>query len=200
MNFNLQSQTVLVLNKYWQAIHVKNPMDAISMMYTNNAVALHVEGDSLMQPLSWKQWIELPYCENEYYVNTVSLKIRVPKIIILSKFSKVPLKRPKLTKKSIWKRDNFTCQYTGKKIKEDEGNIDHVLPKSKGGSSDWTNLVLACKDVNQRKGDKTPEQAGLTLIKQPTVPTVNTATNAIENKFNIKEWDMFLNKKHTRDS
>ena len=195
MNTNLQSQSVLVLNKQWQAIHVKNPMDAISMMYANTATGLLVKGCDIMQPLSWDQWVNLPHDSEEKYIHTASLSIRIPKIIILSKYSRVPLKRPKLTKKNIWKRDNYTCQYTGKRIQEGEGNIDHITPRSKGGATDWTNLVLACKDVNQKKGDKTPEQAGLTLLKTPTVPSAFLSTDNIENKFNIKEWDIFLRKK-----
>ena len=192
---NLNQQTVLVLNKNWQAIQVKNPMDAVTMMYTGAAAALHVDNGVILQPLSWKEWITLPYNAEESYIKSTTLNVRIPKIIILAKFGKVPIKRPKLTKKSIWKRDNYTCQYTGKKIKEDEGNIDHIQPKSKGGKSDWTNLVLTCKDVNYRKGNKTPEQAGLKLIKQPTAPQPDISTNSIENKFNIKEWDLFLRKK-----
>jgi len=194
MSDNLNLQTVLVLNKHWQAIGTKSPLEAISMMYTNTATGLNIDHDN-MQPLSWKQWIELPYSEKAGYIHTVSLKVQVPKVIILCKYSKVPMKRPKLSKKNVWKRDNYTCQYTGKKIKDGEGNIDHVVPRSKGGKSDWGNLVLACKDVNSRKGDLTPEQAGLKLIKIPTVPAASTSTDVIENKFNVAEWDLFLKKK-----
>lgn len=199
MNMNnsdpLEQYTVLVLNKYWQAIHVKTPLEAISMMFANTATALYVENQDVMQPLSWSQWLELPFVQNERYVHTVSLKIRIPKIIILSKFNKVPQKRPKLNKKNIWVRDNFTCQYTGKKLKKDEGNIDHVIPKSKGGRTDWNNLVLASKEVNQRKADNIPEKVGLELLKKPSVPPLANTTDLIVNSHNIAEWDIFLKKR-----
>jgi len=192
----LHSNTVLVLNRQWQAINVKTPLDAVSMMYANTATALHVQGSDIMQPLSWRQWVELPHNEDEYYINSVNLKIQIPKIIILAKYNRVPLKRPKLSKKNIWLRDNFTCQYTGKKIKRTEGNIDHIVPRSKGGKTDWSNLVIACKEINQLKADKTVEQAGLKLIKPPGDPGVKLSTDLISNVHNIKEWDLFLKKKH----
>ena len=194
-SIDLLSNTVLVLNKFWQAIHVKSPLEAVSMMYSNTATALFVQGEDFLQPLSWQQWIELPYDESERHINSVNLKIRIPKVIILSKFNKVPLRRPKLTKKNIWLRDNFTCQYTGKKIKRSEGNIDHVIPKSEGGKSDWSNLVIACKEINQMKADKSPEQVGLRLIKPPLDPGTLPVTELIGNPHNIQEWDMFLNKR-----
>ncbi len=196
MNHNyLEQHTVLVLNKNWQAINVKTPFEAISMMYANTATVLHVEGTDIMSPLSWNQWVELPYDENQQYINTTNKKIRVPKIIILAKYNKVPQRRPRLSKRNIWLRDNFTCQYTGKRIKKSEGNIDHVIPRSKGGKTDWSNLVIACKEINQLKADRTPEQAGLKLIKPPAEPKLNTATDFITNNFNVKEWNLFLNNK-----
>ena len=191
----LEQHIVLVLNRNWQAIHVKTPLEAVSMMYANTATVLYVEGEEIFQPMTWNQWIALPYDENELYINTVNSKIRVPKIIILAKYNKVPQRRPKLSKRNIWLRDDFTCQYTGKKLKKSEGNIDHVVPKSKGGKTDWSNLVIACKEINQLKADKPPEQAGLKLIKPPSEPTSHIATDFINNNFNVKEWDIFLNKK-----
>lgn len=192
---HLEQHTVLVLNKNWQAIHVKTPFEAISMMYANTATALHVSGEEIMQPLSWSQWAQLPYDDNEKYINTVNNKIRVPKIIILAKYGKVPQRRPKLSKRNIWLRDNYTCQYTGKKIKKNEGNIDHIIPKSKGGKTDWSNLVIACKEINQLKADRTPEQAGLRLIKPPADPGTHPVSEFINNPFNVTEWEIFLKKK-----
>lgn len=120
------------------------------------------------------------------------MKIKVPKIIVLSRFDKIPYKRPKFTTKNIWIRDNGICQYTGKKLTSKCGNIDHIIPKSRGGKTDWTNCVLAHKDINAKKANKTPEESGLQLIRKPYIPKDLPVSLYIKNKHNIKEWNAFL--------
>ena len=188
----LDKQTVLVLNRNWQAIGVKSPADTFSMLMTDSATGLDIRGLDHMEPLRWKDWINLPVSEGDDFVQTVNKKIKIPKVIVLSKFDKVPKKRPRLSQKNIWVRDNFTCQYTGKKLKPGEGNIDHIIPKSKGGTTTWTNCVLVCKKVNATKANRTPTEAGLKLIKSPEPPKEMPATNYIYNRYKIKEWDVFL--------
>lgn len=189
---HLYSEIVLVLNKNWQAINVTTTNNAISMMYVGNAIGLHVQGNDNMIPLKWDEWIKLE-CNDEFHIKTINGKIKIPKIIILCNYNKVPKKRPKFTNKNIWKRDNGVCQYTGKKLNPNEGNIDHIIPKSKGGTSDWSNCVLAHKEVNAKKADRTPEEAGLKLIKQPYSPKELPTTFYIRNNHNIEEWNIFLN-------
>lgn len=195
MRWILKRHSVLVLNRNWQAIDVKTPLEALGMMFSGDATGLQVVGPENMIPLKWEDWTSLPYNEGEEYVYTVRGKIRIPKIVILCVYDKVPKKRPKFTAKNLWQRDEGICQYTGKKLTPNEGNIDHVLPKSRGGRSTWTNCVLSHKDVNAQKGDKTPSEAGLKLIRQPQEPQSLPTTFYIENKYNIKEWDDFLFKK-----
>lgn len=188
----LKRHSVLVLNRNWQAIDVKTPLEALSMMFVDDATGLQIMGPDNMVPLKWNDWVNLPHNSEEDHVRTVRGQIRIPKIVILCNFDKVPKKRPKFTAKNLWQRDEGICQYTGKKLRPDEGNIDHVLPKSRGGRSTWTNCVLSHKDVNARKGDRTPVEAGLKLIRQPKEPQSLPTTFYIENRFNIKEWDTFL--------
>jgi 5-methylcytosine-specific restriction endonuclease McrA len=95
--------------------------------------------------------------------------------------------------RGIWLRDGGVCQYTGKKLSTSEGNIDHIVPKSRGGKTSWTNCVLSHRTVNAKKGNRTPEEAGLKLIKQPSVPKQLPITFYIKNSYNIPEWDLFLN-------
>ena len=192
---SLNKDIVLVLNKHWQAINISTPADALSMMYANTATGLDIRGKDDMVPLTWKEWVSLSCAEDDNFVKTIQGNIKIPKIIILCRYDKVPKKRPKITRKGIWIRDQGICQYTGKKINPNEGNIDHVIPKSRGGVTDWTNCVLAHKKVNAKKADRTPEEAGLKLIRQPFVPKELPVSFYLTNKYNIQEWEMFLNSK-----
>lgn len=195
MSEKLCKSTVLVLNKNWQAVGVKSPADTFAMLVTDTATGLDIRGLDHMVPVRWKDWVNLPVTDEDDYVQTVNQKIKIPRVIILSKFDKVPKKRPRFSQKNIWIRDNFTCQYTGKKLKPGEGNIDHIVPKSKGGPTDWSNCVLACKKVNAKKADATPEEVGLRLIKKPEPPKELPVYHYITNKHNIKEWEIFLAKR-----
>jgi 5-methylcytosine-specific restriction endonuclease McrA len=194
MSDKLNRNTVLVLNKNWQAVGIKSPADTFAMLMTDTATGLDIRGIDYMVPLRWNEWLELPIEEDDLYVQTVNKKIKIPKVIILSKFDRVPKKRPRFSQKNIWIRDNFTCQYTGKKLRPGEGNIDHVVPRSRGGSTAWENCVLACKQVNAKKADATPEEAGLRLLKKPESPKELPIFHYITNKHNIKEWEIFLAK------
>jgi 5-methylcytosine-specific restriction endonuclease McrA len=190
----LNRNTVLVLNKNWQAVGIKSPADTFTMLMTDAATGLDIRGLDHMVPLRWKDWIQLPIDNEDDFVQTVNQKIKIPKVIILSKFDRVPRKRPRFSQKNIWIRDNYTCQYTGKKLRPGEGNIDHVVPRSRGGSTAWENCVLACKQVNAKKADATPEEAGLRLLKKPEPPKELPVFHYITNKHNIKEWEIFLAK------
>jgi len=192
MSNNLRHQTVLVLNRCWQAINVKSPIEAVSMMYDDSATAMDIRGDDYMVPLRWNDWINLPHDDDSSYIHTVSFQVKIPKVIVLAKFDRVPKKRPKFTPKNIWLRDDGVCQYSGKKLLPNEANIDHVLPKSRGGLTNWTNCVLTHKEINAKKADKTPEESGLKLIRKPFVPKELPVTFYIRNKHNIKEWNVFL--------
>jgi 5-methylcytosine-specific restriction endonuclease McrA len=189
---NLNRTTVLVLNRNWQAIHVKSPAEALSMMYTDNATGLDILGEDQMIPYKWNDWINLPNDPESDYVKTINGEIKIPKVIVLCHFDKVPLKRPKFSLSGVWNRDGGICQYTGKKLSKNEGNVDHVIPRSRGGRSNWDNCVLSHKEINAKKANRTPEEAGLKLIKQPVIPRHLPSTFYIKNKHNIAEWNMFL--------
>jgi 5-methylcytosine-specific restriction endonuclease McrA len=187
----LNRPIVLVLNRNWQAINVRTPQQAFVQMATDVATALDIDGEN-MAPVRWAQWIKLPVRENDYAVRTPRGSVRIPHVIVLSRFAKVPKRRPKFSARAIWSRDGGRCQYTGKTLRAHEGNIDHVLPRSRGGKTSWENCVLACKDVNSRKADRLPEEVGLRLLKSPSAPQELPSTLFIRNVQSIPDWRHFL--------
>ncbi len=188
----LTKATVLVLNRNWQAINVKTPQDAFGMLATDTATGLDISDDGTMVPVRWSDWVLLPVRDSDNAVKTVRGAIRVPTVMVLSNFAKVPKKRPKFGSRGIWERDGGVCQYTGRKLAPGEGNIDHVVPRSRGGKSTWENCVLAHKDVNSRKANRLPEEAGLKLLRKPAAPREVPVSVLIKNQHRIKDWELFL--------
>src|ERR1700678_3783681 len=188
----LNKSTVLVLNRNWQAIHVKTPAQAFCMMATDVATALDIQEDGAMQPVKWTDWVTLPVREGDNAVRTVHGAVRAPTVIVLANFAKVPKRRPKLSAKNIWRRDGGTCQYTGRKLAPHEGNIDHVVPRSRGGRTAWDNCVLAHREINSRKADRLPQEAGLLLRKRPSAPRALPASAFIRNHHGVADWERFL--------
>lgn len=192
MNDILNKAIVLVLNRNWQAINSTTPALAFGQMATNVATGLDIQGKDWMVPVKWEDWLKLPVGDQDFSIGTARGQIRVPTVIVLSRFDRVPLKRPKFSLHNIWERDGGRCQYTGRKLTPSEGNIDHVVPRSRGGQTTWENCVLSDRDVNQRKADRLPKEAGLHLRSDPQRPRKVPVTALIRNRYEIPEWDVFL--------
>ena len=188
----LTKATVLVLNRNWQAINVRTPQEAFCMMATNVATALEIEGEDHMRPVSWEEWITLSIREQDEAVHTVRGLIRVPTVIVAVNYAKVPKKRPKLCARTIRERDGNRCQYTGRVLRPDEGSLDHVVPRSRGGKDAWENLVWSAKEVNQKKADRLPHEAGLKLLSVPRAPKERLVSAMIRNAHEIAEWKLFV--------
>lgn len=192
MNSILHKSTVLVLNRNWQAIHVKTPAEAFCMMATGAANGLDVQADDSISPIKWDDWLKLTIREGDHGVNTPRGAVRVPTVIVASNYSKIPLCRPRFGARGIWERDGGICQYTGRKLARGEGNIDHVIPRSRGGTSSWENCVLSHRSVNEKKADRLPNEAGLRLLRNPSTPRARPATVLIRNLHGIPDWERFL--------
>ena len=193
----------LCLNSIWQPINTKTVGEAISDLFSGPYKALNIsypqnqngefdfENPNDMTPLGWEEWIKLDVRECDLYVRSAKLKIRVPTVLISQTFSKMPFKRLNLSAENIRKRDKNTCQYTGKKLKLEEGSIDHIVPKSKGGENSWSNMVYCDKKLNTIKGNKSLNEANLKLIKNPEEPKGKPISTTI-NKSNHCDWRHFL--------
>lgn len=192
----IHKNIVLVLNRNWQAINTITPAEAFCQMSTDVATGLDINGKEYMAPTKWADWRRLPVRESDNGIGTAGGQIRVPTVIVLANFAKVPMKRPKFSARNLYVRDGGCCQYTGRELAPGEGNIDHIMPRSRGGDSTWENCVLAARDVNSRKANKTPKEAGLKLKRQPVEPREVPVTAILSNLHGIADWDVFLIKFH----
>ena len=188
----IDRHNVLILNKNWIPINTTTARHSFALIYSDHAKGIMIEEDKVV-PLEWNEWVSLNLKENDRTVKTVRGFIKIPTVIVLNHYDKIPRQIIKFTQKSLWERDNFTCQYTGKKVTRTNGNIDHVIPKSQGGKTSWENCVIAHKEINALKADRTPEQAGLKLLKKPSAPRIMPVSFYIRNKEEVKDWELFLN-------
>lgn len=190
-NTLLTDRVVLVLNRNWQAIATLTVEQAIHRLVAGSALVLWIDDDHF-QDLDWSQWITVPVRENDPVIGTVRGPIRAPRVILLRRFDKVPMVTPGFGMRGIWERDGGRCQYTGRPLAPGEGDIDHIIPRSRGGANSWKNCVLSCKSVNRRKAARTPDEAGLKLLRLPRPPTAVPSTLRINNVHHIAEWQYFL--------
>ena len=196
MDSLLDIATVLVLNRHWQAIAARTPADAFAQMMTGAACGLDIDaadGHALARALVGR--VDGPArAPGDRFVRTVRGAIRVPTVLVLARYDRVPRRRPALSARAIWERDGRRCQYTGKVLAPGEGNIDHVVPRSRGGVTSWENCVLACRQVNSRKADRLPEEVGLRLLRAPSAPRELPVTVLLRNHHGIADWELFLSR------
>jgi 5-methylcytosine-specific restriction endonuclease McrA len=125
-----------------------------------------------METMEWEYWLmcQPRVGELDQVIHTSKRIIRVPTIIVCSKFFQMPKKEQRATSTAIRRRDGNRCQYSGVELTNKTFSLDHVKPKSKGGKDSWENLVSCHKDINSRKGDRFNHEVGLTLRKTPVAP------------------------------
>ncbi|MFZ0390021.1 MAG: HNH endonuclease [Calditrichia bacterium] len=141
------NHAVLLLNQNYEPLSVCNVRRAVTLVFLGKA-----------------EMIE----ENSGWLHSVDYQIKIPSVIRLSRQVRVPYRRVVLNRRNLMIRDDYTCQYCGhKKLPL---TIDHVIPRNYGGRDNWENLVVACQKCNNRKGNQTPEQAGLKLVRKPLKP------------------------------
>jgi len=118
----------------------------------------------------------------------------VPSVVRLKQYHWIPQRSAvQLSHKNIYLRDSYTCQYCGDGFPARLLTLDHVLPRAQGGTSCWENLVAACGPCNRRKDDKTPEQAGMTLLRRPRAMTIHTARSMMRLAGHTEEsWQKYL--------
>lgn len=194
---------VLVLNKLYMALHVITAKRAFILLCKERAEVISVDNGQFnsYNLETWGDISELKFGhskseEDHQCIKTFSFIIEIPKVIRLLVYDKYPKMNVKFNRKNIFIRDKNICQYCGKNFPSPELSLEHVIPKSRGGSNGWTNIVSACNKCNKRKSHKTPKEAGLRLIKEPIAPKYNPVFNIQLVPENYNAWKYFIDKSY----
>ncbi len=189
---NLESKSVLVLDRSWQVANVTTPKKALTDMAKGTVTALLCRDEYDFQPTTWEDWIKLPVSEIDECVHTSRQLVRLPTIVVAANFKNASaIKRmPRIRPREVMERYGGRCAYTGKLVGR-KGNIDHVNPRSRGGANAWENVVWCDKEVNHKKADRRPEEAGL---PRPNIRQVNPMplVCTVEPREDRPEWKPFL--------
>jgi 5-methylcytosine-specific restriction endonuclease McrA len=186
------NDNVLVLNRLWQAINVCTVERAFALLYMGHAQVVFEE-DGNFQTFSFGQWRDFSGShDGEDVVRTVSFRVRVPRVILLVFFDRLPHKDVKFTRHNIFERDHNTCQYCGKRFDRRDLNLDHVVPRDRGGATTWENIVCACIRCNTRKANRTPVEARMHLIRKPKRPKWRPFINVRISNVGHDSWKHFL--------
>lgn len=188
---------VLVLNKHYIAIRIVGARRAFSLLYRDLAEVVSLEQGTYSN-YDFQSWCDVSEFKRSFepdghdWVSTVNFYIAVPRIIRLLFYDRLPRNEVKFNRRNIFARDKNHCQYCGRKQPTSELSLDHVIPRSLGGRSGWTNVVCACTKCNVKKGGRTPKQAGLTLIQRPVKPKRNPLIHVHLGHERYQSWKQFL--------
>jgi 5-methylcytosine-specific restriction endonuclease McrA len=157
----------LVLNRSWLAVNVTTVRRALTLAYIGCARVIQPD---TFETHDFDSWVSKAPSAGERAVRTITRGIRPPEIIVLLAYDQQPALRVPFSRRNLFLRDSYRCQYCGIRASSEELSVDHVVPRSKGGLSTWTNCVLACHGCNVRKGSRTPPEAGMRLLRAPAQP------------------------------
>lgn len=166
---------VLVLNRLWQAVNICSARRAFNLLLQGHAQVVHAaeanDGEPSFGTHDFQSWADLSRRVPESgMIRGISMSVRVPRVIVLLIFDRLPKKEVKFTRHNLFERDGNTCQYCGKVFDRGDLNLDHVLPRERGGLTSWENIVCSCIRCNTRKGNRLPHEAGMHLIRKPRRP------------------------------
>ncbi len=162
---------VLVLNQNYEPLNVCNVRRALVLVFNGKAEVLEL---------------------NHAFIHSSRYTIRAPSVIRLAHMIRRPHPKAKLSRREVFLRDDFTCQYCGQRGRD--LTLDHVMPKSRGGAHTWENLVSACRACNHRKGGKTLEEARMRPLHLPRQPKANIyhLVYRYVQAAPLEEWHKFL--------
>jgi len=184
----LTNASVLVLNRHYQPVHVTSVKRAFTLLYLGAARV--VEPD--FSTFNFESWAELGVAAEHDVIHTVGRAIRIPRVILLQMYDRLPKTKVRFSRLNIYARDDNTCQYCGQQLPRTQLNLDHVIARERGGRTTWENVVCCCVPCNLKKGSKSPHEVGMKLLKQPVRPKWTPTFRAPGSRVAHREWLPFL--------
>lgn len=209
MSAMVMNNKVLVLNKHWMPINVTSVFDAVCKVFQGQALFVDPETYATYTFESWIfDWddaVSFSHLSEEMIIRCQRFGLKLPEVIVCSGYDGTGFtsrsQKPKFSRRNVFARDKDSCQYCGKKCKKEDLNLEHIIPKSRGGGMTWKNIVLSCIPCNDLKRNRTPAEAGMRLIREPFVPRAEDVckpyTERLRKKIGMdvpKTWEMFLGK------
>jgi 5-methylcytosine-specific restriction endonuclease McrA len=189
--------SVLVLNKCYMAVHIIPVRRAFCLLFKELAEVVTLD-DGRYLSHDFQSWREVSEARARFkdpdddFIRTIHFEIQVPRVIRLLTYDRLPRTKIKFNRRNIFARDGNRCQYCGKRFPTGELSLDHVMPRSRGGGTDWENIVCACVRCNVRKGGRTPSEAGMRLTKPPVRPKTSPTLGLKLANRKYQSWKTFL--------
>lgn len=189
--------SVLLLNRLYTAVRVISVRRAISLVFKEQAEIISVE-DGQYLSYDFESWVEVSQAKARFephahdWLRTIRFQIAVPRIVRALSYDRRPRGDVRLNRRNLFLRDDHRCQYCGRKYPSSELSVDHVIPRSRGGTTCWENVVCACVRCNVRKGGRTPREAGLRLIAPPRRPRCSPTITVKLSDSKYASWKQFL--------
>ncbi len=189
--------SVLVLNKCYMAVHIIPVRRAFCLLFKELAEVVTLD-DGRYLSHDFQSWREVSEARARFkdpdddYIRTIHFEIQVPRVIRLLTYDRLPRTKVKFNRRNIFARDGNRCQYCGKRFPTGELSLDHVMPRSRGGGTDWENIVCACVKCNVRKGGRTPAEANMRLTRPPVRPKTSPTLGLKLANRKYQSWKTFL--------
>ena len=190
--------SVLVLNSSYAVLRLVSARRAFVLLVRQAAEVITIDGGHY-ESFDFARWTDRSFVlagggdDHLDWVHTATLTLAVPRIIRLTDYHGFPRQGVALTRRNVYARDGNVCQYCGKRLAAHQLTIDHVIPRSLGGTESWSNLVTACMPCNTRKGGRTPRSAGMLLTRRPVEPHRNPLILLRLRSPKYDSWRVFLN-------
>ena len=192
------SHRILVLNRLWQPVNIVGVKRGFSLLCQDYAQVIHTS-DGVFDILDFGSWVEHSSenpPENPFDgIQTVRLSLLIPKVLLLRAYDRLPIREMKFNRQNLFERDGFKCQYCNKIFQAQELNLDHVIPRDRGGQTSWENVVTSCIRCNSRKGNRLPHEAGMRLVRRPQKPRWRPFVSSIDEDECDESWIQFMNLK-----